>query len=121
MKYTFPSKALKDMEDLEQLTKKIDPDGKKTLDSSDAEVVTRGGSLANAITSFTAKMPNMAVFTPVDPGDFAQKFCTAKQQMKKTLSQKLDAVHAEFDGGTITAAERDGFLNKVKEAHFMQL
>ena len=121
MKYTFPSKALKDIEDLDNLKKKVDPEG-KALDSSDAEVVSRtSGSLANAITSFTAKMPNMAAFTPVDPAVFAQKFFATKQQMTKTLQEKLAAVKAEFDNQNINETEKVEFEKQVKLAHFLNL
>jgi hypothetical protein len=122
MKYTFPSKALKDIEDLDNLKKKVDPEG-KTLDSSDADFVSQrtNGSLANAITSFTAKMPNMAAFTPVDPAVFAQKFFATKQQMTKTLREKLDAVQTEFENKNITLEEKEEFEKKVKQAHFLQL
>jgi hypothetical protein len=119
MKYTFPSKALKDIEDLDKLKKKIDPEG---LASSDVEPVVRnGGSLANAIASLKAKMPDMAAFKPVDPCDFARSFFTTKQGMARTLQEKLEEVNAQFRANVISAEEHVEFTKKVKEAHFSKL
>lgn len=119
MKYTFPSKALKDIEDLDKLKKKMDPDG---LASSDVEPVVRtGGSLANAISSLSSKMPDMASYKPVDPAEFARSFFATKQQMTRTLKQKLDEVDEQRDAGVINDQEHAEFTKKVKEAHFSQL
>ncbi len=119
MKYTFPSKALKDMEDLDKLKKKCDPEG---LASSDVEPVARtGGSLANAITSLSSKMPNMAAFKQVDPAEFARSFFATKQQMARTLQQKLDEVSAQYRANVITLEEHLAFTKKVKDAHFDNL
>ncbi len=119
MKYTFPSKALKDIEDLDKLKKKLDPEG---LASSDVEPVVRtGGSLAIAIASLKEKMPNMAAFKPVDPADFARSFFATKQQMARTLQEKLEEVSAQLRAGVISADEHVAFTKKVKEAHFDKL
>ena len=119
MKYTFPSKALKDMEDLDKLKKKFDPDG---LASSDVEPVVRtGGSLANAIASLQSKMPDMAAFKPVDPAEFARSFFATKQQMTRTLKEKLEEVNEQLRAEVITKEEHLEFTKKVKEAHFSKL
>jgi hypothetical protein len=119
MKYTFPTKALKDMEDLDKLKKKIDPDG---LASSDVEPVVRtGGSLANAINSLSSKMPDMAAFKPVDPSEFARSFFATKQQMTRTLKEKLEEVNEQLRADVITKEEHLEFTKKVKEAHFSKL
>ncbi len=119
MKYTFPSKALKDIEDLDKLKKKLDPEG---LASSDVEPAVRaGGSLAIAITSLSSKMPNMAAFKPVDPAEFARSFYATKQQMARTLQEKLDEVTAQLRAGVINVDEHLAFTKKVKEAHFDKL
>ncbi len=125
MKFTYSAQALKDMEDLEKLKPKDTSDG--VLDSTDTEAqkVTRGGSLASAIQDLTSKMPNMAGFTNVDPAAFATSFFETKQKFAErktlTLKEKLEEIDKQLSLDVITQSESDTYKKQVKDQHFLNL